>query len=646
MALAVQLPDPEVDVFTGEKLPTWLQEDNRKQPRSTSHSQCTLRIAGSDEEWVLPTYTSTKVCEIKRLIGAKLGREPGTIMLVTKQGCSWINQKDTDEVARRVTVRGITSFKREKVKWPYPMAIIGAGHLGLRQAMWFLKHQETNFVVYDRHSTVGGMAWHDQANKTSKLQTELGTYHLQFDEDNPVPKNMSTWPSRDELLKHFQEVSDEYGITPYIKFQTDVKLVNVDKGDKRGGSMVKIPGGAQPNFPDQTYRFILNDLQKPKNETEVIHSNMCMFPGNLTVPRREDYKGEEDFNGPIIYAIQDGFDYTNVTGRNVVIVGHGAFAVENIRTCAEYDVGKIYLVCRRRNLACPRVASWMVNQSYFALPGKMYMDVTAPMYDLIGVDPWSYHSVFGNEKRTTCTITQKARFGIGDVYFLTIAMGVCEIVDDKVKRLTQHCCHLESGNSLDCRVILKLLGFVGHWDNDKIVGLKEMKGYWVNGDFRRFLIAEPIGVNASNFGGTSFSPGARSWVEMHAHFCWYPMDFQMVLESNMLQSHPPEPENDRPGYVIDSRYATTCGMTVSGLVSGLQESSAKNPFLKREKQLACHPTEKYLEECSTEWDAYAQRFKANGAPKPPPPYPYTLSIVNAFLNEEKKLFDAAMAGRS
>ena len=66
-----------------------------------------------------------------------------------------------------------------------------------------------------------------QANKTSKLQTELGTYHLQYDFQNPapwlqsnsgdfeitialkpqcvakVPTDMATWPSRDELLDHF-----------------------------------------------------------------------------------------------------------------------------------------------------------------------------------------------------------------------------------------------------------------------------------------------------------------------------------------------------------------------------------------------------------------------------------------------------------
>ncbi|CAE7923793.1 unnamed protein product [Symbiodinium necroappetens] len=61
----------------------------------------------------------------------------------------------------------------------------------------------------------------------------------------------------------------------------------------------------------------------------------------------------------------DETDYDALTGKRVAIVGFGAFAVENIRTCCEHRVDKIFLVCRRKNLCMPRMVSWWINGSAF-----------------------------------------------------------------------------------------------------------------------------------------------------------------------------------------------------------------------------------------------------------------------------------------
>merc|ERR1719401_2416551 len=219
--------------------------------------------------------------------------------------------------------------------------------------------------------------------------------------------------------------------------------------------------------------------------------SIMMFPGNLTLPRMEEYPGEDEFGGDIGYAMFNEIDYHKLEGLNVTIVGHGAFAVENVRTCCEFDAHQIYLVCRRKNLACPRVCSWMANRSLMPLQNACYMRASELMYKLTGFDPWSYYSVSTNDKRTVCQITQKARFGIGDIYFLCIYMGKCEVVVDVggVKRLTKHEVHLCGGRRLPCQGLLKLLGLVGEMDIDRLMRVKEMQGFWVNGDARRYLVA-------------------------------------------------------------------------------------------------------------------------------------------------------------
>ena len=215
-------------------------------------------------------------------------------------------------------------------------------------------------MIVDRRDKVGGTSWISQANKTSKLQTELGTYHLQYDEMNPVPKDMSTWPTRDELLEHFAKVSADYGLTPYIQLQTNVKAISVIGTSSDSG-----PLGEVSLEMTRNYTGVLPPEPTGKGLKQMTVSCVFMYPGNLSFPRQHEYKGEDVFGGMIEYAMFDTIDYdVAVRGKSVMIAGHGAFGVENIRTCCEYSSGQIYMVCRRKNLACPRVCSWFLGALY------------------------------------------------------------------------------------------------------------------------------------------------------------------------------------------------------------------------------------------------------------------------------------------
>lgn len=356
------------------------------------------------------------------------------------------------------------------------------------------------------------------------------------------------------------------------------------------------------------------------------------YPGNLTLPREEVYKGEDLFEGEIGYGMFDEVDYSVVPGKNAVIVGHGAFAVENVRTCCEYGAHQCYLVCRRKNIACPRVVSWMANRSLVALPCPEFLNLMKPMYDFLGWDVWSYYAVSANEKRTTCMIQQKARFGIGDIYFLAQYMGKLEVVVEPkgIKRLSKGCVHLEGGRKLeDVTIILKLLGFVGEIDNDRLFGIKEMYGFWVNDDPRRYLVAEPVSVMASNMGGTSLSPGALSWAKQGIWFFHYPEQYVYgVSAAGMLPRHAADMSDEhsmRPAYVVDARHGTTTGMAVGMHTPQLSEAQNFDGYIKAVKHRLCHPIDKFLTAAQEDWDYYAKKFLAEGfgVDKPYPTYPFT-----------------------
>jgi len=265
-----------------------------------------------------------------------------------------------------------------------------------------------------------------------------------------------------------------------------------------------------------------------------------------------------------------------------------------------------------------------------------YMKCTEPMYKLIDLDPWAYHSVHANEKRTTCQITQKARFGIGDIYFLTLATGkvICHCDPQGVKRVARHEVHLGSGTKIPCQAMLKLLGLVGEMDIDRLLRIKEMIGFWVNGDPRRYCVAEPLSVMCSQIGGTSFSPGAYQWSMEGIHFLHYPWEWEGGPgSSGMLPKHAADMSDDatpRPAYVVDARHGTTTGMAVGMFTPGLVEPTMHNGWIKAVRHRMCHPIRKFISQAKEDWDYYAKMFIDQGfnQGKPYPTYPYTVENVN------------------
>lgn len=604
------------------------------QPASQTPVETELRVLNSTESLTLPVVTSTKVIELKEYLSQRLGIDTDNLHFVQRVGCSWRKQLDHEEVGRKVTVGGIKSFKPEKMTYADPFLIIGAGHIGLRHGLYLLQRGFKDFVIVDRRNKVGGTSWISQANKTSKLQTELGTYHLQFDEINDVPKDMSTWPSRDELLEHFHKVSEEYGLMPYIKLCTNVTKIDIQGKNSGDGPL----GKAYLEATLESYSGV--DAPEPTGKGLESFNVSCafMYPGNLSLPRQYSYHGEDDFGGVIEYAMFDNVNYDEVArGKTVMIAGHGAFGVENIRTCCEFSTKKIYLVCRRKNLACPRVCSWLANQSNPPISGALFMESMVPAYQLIGFDPWEYHSVMANAQRTSAHINQKSRFGIGDVYFLVLSMGKCEVVVDDVKRLSPGKVHLESGRDLKVDTILKVFGFTGLYEVDRLLKIKTMHGWWAEGDNRRHIASENPGVYAGNFASTSLSPGAYSWSQTATHMMWHPKDWLRLMQSSQLPQNVADDSISRPAYVLDAKTGLTMQFTIPSICPSLGELQMNNGNVKRQKQLLCHPLRKFLEECASEWDEYGKAWKAEDPSlKDPPPYPYTQKMVEDYLRRSEQ----------
>jgi len=165
-----------------------------------------------------------------------------------------------------------------------------------------------------------------------------------------------------------------------------------------------------------------------------------------------------------------------------------------------------------------------------------------------------------------------------------------------------------------------------------------MYGLWCNADHRRFTASEFPGVNANNFGGTSLSAGAITWVEQASHMLWYPKDWQAICAAGILPKHKAELDIGKPAYVFDARLGSSIAFLVPAFCPDIAErNNTVYSWLKHKKQWECHPMPKFVEECQVEWDEYAKNwYEQDPTLKPPPPYPYTKDIVQAFLDEEQE----------
>merc|ERR1740121_3509269 len=263
------------------------------------------------------------------------------------------------------------------------------------------------------------------------------------------------------------------------------------------------------------------------------------------------------------------------------------------------------------------------------------------MYDLIGVDNWNYYAVQSNANRTNCNIQQKARFGIGDVYFLAISWGKLEIIEDPlgVKRLTEGMLHCGGGRKLQVSAILKLLGFVGNYDNDRLLKVKELVGFWVNEDPKRYLVAEPVSVMASNFSSTSFSPGAIAWAETAMHMLHYPKDFYNRVLANGLMPRHKSNGADIPAYVVDARHGTQTMIFVTAVIPWLGERGAVHGWLKNTRMQTLHPIDKFIQYCKEDWDHYCNKLRKEGLSGPE--FPYTPEIAGKYFAEYEEEHRAA-----
>src|SRR5690606_296449 len=168
---------------------------------------------------------------------------------------------------------------------------------------------------------------------------------------------------------------------------------------------------------------------------------------------------------------------------SVVIVGHGAFALENMRADRENGARHVTIVCRRSNLVVSTHCNWVINSSDGATPLNDVVDIMRPFYELCGVDMEDLPSL-SRDADGNFILDQSTVPAASDVYFLAQALGKVTVVESEIDHLSARSVVTESGHEVKADVLVKCLGSTtDRTILSRIFGEdSEVEGLWIDGD--------------------------------------------------------------------------------------------------------------------------------------------------------------------
>jgi hypothetical protein len=333
------------------------------------------------------------------------------------------------------------------------VVIVGAGVTGLYAANR-LRENGITFCVLEKREKVGGI-WSMYANTTSRVNTSEGGYRLI---EKPTRSNRDHSATR-EIVEDIAQLSGH--VSDHLFMETEVLGIE------------KMESGYQT-------KFIRNGA------TSVVQSKGVILAINDRVgtPREIEWPDQARFQGEIVKGISDNAKAVDWRNKNVIVVGMGAFAVENARTALEGGARHVAVICRRHGTICPKIIDYL----NFAMPydeafrhdkksnirNMMYWK---KLYELSGAtqpECW-----MGKIKHAGHTIS------VSDIWFIAHFLKKIETITGQVSGVYENGVVVDGQQRIEADIIVNCIGFERNASAAKaICGYTEMTNTnYVDQDF-------------------------------------------------------------------------------------------------------------------------------------------------------------------
>ncbi len=307
------------------------------------------------------------------------------------------------------------------------VAIVGGGITGLYAANR-LRQSGISCCILEKGDKVGGI-WSMYANTTSRVNTSEGAYRLV---ERPTRTNRDHSATR-EILEDVARLAN--AVSDQLFLETEVQ--GIEKTD-HGYQIGYTRNGSAAILQSKGVILAIND--------------------RVGAPRAVEWENQAAFRGTIVAGFSDkahGLDWRN---KKVVIVGMGAFAVENARTALEGGASHVTVVCRRHGTVCPKIIDYL----NFATPyddafkhdkksnfrNMMYWKKVYEMSGATQPECW-----MGKVKHAGHTIS------VSDIWFVGHYLKKIATVTGEISGMFETGVVVDGGQRIEADIVVNCIGF-------------------------------------------------------------------------------------------------------------------------------------------------------------------------------------------
>ena len=384
------------------------------------------------------------------------------------------------------------------------VVIVGAGVTGLYSANKLLK-EKISFCVVDKRDMVGGI-WSDYANTTSQVNTSEGGYRL----IEQATRSNSDHSCTREILEDIVQLS--YNLSDKLFLSTTVEKIQ-KVGDLYQVSVNR--GGEKNDIISRGVILAIND--------------------RVGEPRKINWVNQNKFQGKIVSGISDEAKDIDWNNKKVVIVGMGAFAVENARTVLVRGASHVTVVCRRHGTVCPKIIDYLnfatpydENFKHDKKSNLRNLMLWKKLYDQSGAtqpESWPRKVKHGGH-----TIS------VSDIWFIGHYLDKIETITGNISSMDENGVIVNDKHHIEADVVLNCVGFYRNAPVLKdLCGYKEMyNNNYLDKDFIYLADAYIDGDAFNSFFGSSVLEMVKFYMDVYVTFFNNP-EFDTMIQTDGIE---------------------------------------------------------------------------------------------------------------